>query len=73
MTAPVIFLLLWSAGFGIAKRGQQHAEPLAPRYACTLILLLPLALIFNPPLPRTPRAWAATYVANEIFSRKGWS
>jgi drug/metabolite transporter (DMT)-like permease len=59
--APVIFLLLWSAGFGIAKLGLQHAEPLtllALRYSCVLALLLPLAAIFKPPLPQTPRAWA---------------
>jgi drug/metabolite transporter (DMT)-like permease len=57
----VIFLLLWSAGFGIAKLGLQHAEPLtllALRYSCVLALLLPLAAIFKPPLPQTPRAWA---------------
>ena len=69
----MILLLLWSAGFGIAKRGLQHAEPLAPRYACALILLLPLALNFNPPLPRTPRARAAPNAANENISRKGWT
>ncbi len=59
--APVIFLLLWSAGFGIAKLGLQHAEPLtllALRYSCVLALLLPLAAIFKPPLPQTKRAWA---------------
>ena len=61
IAAPVIFLLLWSAGFGIAKLGLQHAEPLtllALRYACVLALLLPLAAIFKPPLPTTKRAWA---------------
>ena len=59
--APVIFLLLWSAGFGIAKLGLQHAEPLtllALRYTCVLLLLLPFALIIRPPLPKTARAWA---------------
>lgn len=61
IAAPVIFLLLWSAGFGIAKLGLQHAEPLtllALRYVCVLALLLPLALILRPPLPTHPRAWA---------------
>ena len=59
--APVMFLLLWSAGFGIAKLSLQHAEPLtllALRYSCVLILLLPLALILRPPLPKNGRAWA---------------
>ena len=27
--APVIFLLLWSGGFSVAKLGIQHAEPLS--------------------------------------------
>lgn len=59
--APVIFLVLWSAGFGIAKLGLQHAEPLtllALRYVCVLVLLLPVALILRPPMPKTLRAWA---------------
>ena len=59
--APVIFLVLWSAGFGIAKLGLQHAEPLtllALRYVCVLVLLLPAALILRPPMPKTLRAWA---------------
>jgi drug/metabolite transporter (DMT)-like permease len=61
LAAPVIFLILWSAGFAIAKLGLQHAEPLtllALRYTCVLVLLIPLALILRPPLPKTPRAWA---------------
>jgi len=59
--APVIFLVLWSAGFGIAKLGLQHAEPLtllALRYTCVLALLIPVALILRPPMPKTLRAWA---------------
>jgi drug/metabolite transporter (DMT)-like permease len=58
--APVIFLLLWSAGFAIAKLGLNHAEPLtilALRYVCVLVLLIPLALILRPPMPKTLRAW----------------
>jgi drug/metabolite transporter (DMT)-like permease len=54
ITAPVIFLLLWSAGFGIAKLGLQHAEPftlLALRYVCVLVVLIPIALILRPPVP----------------------
>ncbi|MFA9231610.1 MAG: DMT family transporter [Microgenomates group bacterium] len=59
--APVIFLFLWSAGFAIAKLGLQHAEPftiLALRYVCVLALLVPLALILRPPMPKTWRAVA---------------
>ncbi len=61
VAAPSIFLLLWSAGFGVAKLGLQHADPmtlLALRYVCVLVVLLPFALVLRPPLPRTARAWA---------------
>ncbi|WP_309665601.1 DMT family transporter [Tabrizicola sp.] len=61
LAAPVIFLILWSAGFAIAKLGLEHAQPLtllALRYSCVLVLLIPLALILRPPMPKTPRAWA---------------
>lgn len=60
IAAPVIFLLLWSAGFALAKLGLQHAEPLtmlALRYGLLVLLLLPLALILRPPIPKTLRGW----------------
>ena len=40
LAAPVIFLLLWSGGFPIAKLGISHAEPmsfLSLRYALVLV------------------------------------
>ena len=58
--APVIFLLLWSGGFSVAKLGIQHAEPLsflALRYASVLVLLAPLLVIMRPPLPQKPAEW----------------
>ena len=61
IAAPVLFLLLWSAGFAIAKLGLQHAEPLtilALRYGLALAILIPVALILKVPMPATPRAWA---------------
>lgn len=61
LAAPVIFLILWSAGFAIAKLGLEHAEPmtlLALRYTCVLVILIPVALILRPPMPQTARAWA---------------
>ena len=57
--APVLFLLLWSAGFPVAKIGVAHASPLtllALRYVTVLAILAPLALILRPPLPKTRRA-----------------
>ena len=58
--APAIFLLLWSGGFSFAKFGLEHAEPLtflALRYALVLAVLLPVALVVRPPLPRRWRDW----------------
>ena len=61
LAAPALFLVLWSAGFAIAKLGLEHAQPLtllALRYSCVLVLMLPLVLILRPPMPKTLRAWA---------------
>jgi drug/metabolite transporter (DMT)-like permease len=58
--APVIFLLLWSGGFSVAKLGLNYAEPmsfLALRYAAVLVILLPLWAILRPPLPKRPADW----------------
>jgi drug/metabolite transporter (DMT)-like permease len=58
--APLVFLLLWSGGFTVAKIGVQYAEPmtlLALRYACALAVLAPLALWLKPPLPCRPVEW----------------
>lgn len=59
VAAPFIFLFLWSAGFAIAKLGLQHAQPLtilALRYVLLLVILIPIALVIRPPLPKTWRA-----------------
>lgn len=60
LAAPVIFLLLWSGGFSVAKLGISHAEPLSflsLRYACVCALLAPLVAIVRPPLPQTRADW----------------
>ena len=60
LAAPVIFLLLWSGGFPIAKLGISHAEPmsfLSLRYALVLVLLLPVAVALRPPLPERRADW----------------
>jgi drug/metabolite transporter (DMT)-like permease len=59
--APAIFLILWSAGFAVAKIGLRHAEPitlLALRYGLVVAALVPAFIIVRPPLPRSLRAWA---------------
>ena len=61
IAAPVIFLLLWSGGFAVAKIGLQLAGPmtiLALRYLILVAVLLPLALILKVPMPATWRRWA---------------
>ena len=60
IAAPVIFLLLWSAGFAVAKLGLLHAPPLsllALRYVAVLVILLPVAAVTRPPWPQSLRAW----------------
>jgi drug/metabolite transporter (DMT)-like permease len=54
IAAPVVFLILWSAGFAVAKIAVTHAAPLtvlALRYALVLVLLVPVALVMRPRFP----------------------
>lgn len=58
--APVLFTLLWAGGYGVAKLGLQHAEPmtlLSMRYGLVVILLIPFYLILKPPLPKRSIDW----------------
>lgn len=60
IAAPAVFLVLWSAGFAVAKLGLTHAEPmtlLALRYCLVLVVLLPFVAILRPPMPATLRGW----------------
>lgn len=55
LAAPLIFLILWSAGFAIAKIGLLHAGPftlLALRYSIAVLVLLPLVPLLKPQFPR---------------------
>lgn len=52
--APAVFLVLWSAGFAVAKIAIAHAAPLtilALRYGLVLVLLIPVALVLRPRFP----------------------
>ncbi len=60
LLAPAIFLILWSAGFAVAKVGLRHVEPitfLALRYGFVLVVLLPLIPIVRPPWPKRAADW----------------
>lgn len=70
IAAPAVFLLLWSAGFGVAKLGLQHAAPitlLALRYVLVLVVLAPFALILRPPVPKTLRGWVDVAVVGFLI------
>ncbi|MFZ1813767.1 MAG: DMT family transporter [Rhizobiaceae bacterium] len=52
--APALFVLLWSTGFIGAKLGLPYAEPftfLSVRFFITLLILVPIALLFVRKLP----------------------
>ncbi len=60
LAAPVIFLILWSAGYAIAKLGLHYADAftmLALRYGVVMVILIPLALIMRPPFPARAADW----------------
>jgi drug/metabolite transporter (DMT)-like permease len=68
--APLIFLLLWSAGFTFVKMGLVHAEPmtfLALRYALVLAVMLPLGLVLRSPLPRNAVEWGHLVVVGFLI------
>ncbi len=57
---PLIFVVLWAAGYSVAKVGLQYAEPmtlLVWRYFLVIILLIPFYLILRPPLPNRTIEW----------------
>ena len=56
---PFLFVLIWSTGFIVAKFGLPFAEPLTfllLRFACVLIVLLPLVFVMRAPWPHG-RIW----------------
>ena len=58
--APVVFLILWSGGYVVAKVALQYASPMAIlslRYACVVVIMAVAYLIFRPPLPKKPVDW----------------
>jgi drug/metabolite transporter (DMT)-like permease len=58
--APVIFVLLWSGGFAVAKIGLDYAPPmtfLALRYWFVLVVLLAMLIVLRPPVPRRASDW----------------
>jgi drug/metabolite transporter (DMT)-like permease len=60
LLAPIVFVLLWSGGYAVAKVGLKYAEPmtlLVWRYIFVVTLLVPFYLALKPPLPKRRMAW----------------
>jgi drug/metabolite transporter (DMT)-like permease len=58
--APVMFLVLWSLGFPVAKIGVAYAGPmtlLLLRYIIVLVLLAPVAMFLRPSWPSRGVEW----------------
>ena len=57
---PIMFLILWSAGYVVAKVALVDAAPmalLALRFAAVIAIMAVLFAIYGPPLPKTPKDW----------------
>ena len=60
LLAPIVFVLLWSGGYAVAKVGIKYAEPitlLAWRYFLVVVLLVPFYFALKPPLPKRRMDW----------------
>ncbi|MEP0940869.1 MAG: DMT family transporter [Rhizobiaceae bacterium] len=58
--APVLFLILWSAGYAVAKVALIYSEPmtlLALRFGSVVAIMAVLFVIIRPPLPKSPADW----------------
>ena len=58
--APLVFVLLWSTGFVVAKYAAPHAPPLTfllYRFAGAIAILLPIIAVTRAPWPRTAKTW----------------
>ena len=52
---PLLFVVIWSTGFVVAKFGLPYAPPLTflvIRFAGVLMLLVPIVLVLRAPWPR---------------------
>ena len=66
---PILFVLLWSTGFIGAKFGLPYAEPftfLFVRFVLTLVLLIPLVMLFKGGWPRDASQWGHIAVSGVL-------
>lgn len=68
--APAAFLLLWAAGYSVAKVGTADADPLtllSLRFGLALLILTPVWIVLRPSLPRSWRAWRDLLVVGVLM------
>src|SRR5262245_55007109 len=68
--APLLFVVLWSSGFIVARLVAPHTDPLtflSARYALAIAVLLVLAWLAGAPWPRTGRAIGANVVSGVLL------
>ncbi len=67
---PIVFVLLWSTGFIVAKYAAPHAPPLTfllYRFVGIVALLLPLIWASGAPWPRSPLQWLHVAIAGMLL------
>lgn len=68
--APLLFVVLWSSGFIVARLVAPHADPLtftSARFIIVIALLLVIALVSRAPWPASPRAIGANAVSGILL------
>lgn len=67
---PIVFVLLWSTGFVVARFAAPHAPPLTFllwRFGVAVLVLLPIALLTSAPWPRRPVDWLHVAVVGVLL------
>ncbi len=67
---PAVFVFLWSTGFIVAKLALPYSPPLTfllMRFGLVLAVMLPLALIWRAPWPRSPQQTFHLAVAGSLL------
>jgi drug/metabolite transporter (DMT)-like permease len=68
--APLLFVVLWSSGFIVARLVAPYADPLtfvAARLGIVVALLVPIAVLTRAPWPRSPREIGANAVSGILL------
>jgi drug/metabolite transporter (DMT)-like permease len=68
--APLIFVVIWATGFVVARLVAPHAEPLtflSVRFAATIGILAPAALVVGARWPTGSRQWRDALIAGVLL------